>query len=135
LGREIEHSFHPSVVRHIRFSGEPITDPELPRNILVYVALIALIFGVSWVLLVGLESDATWQLADQPESNRLIDSASAVAATLHNIGPGLGVVGPTQNYAAFSAPAKLLFTFLMMLGRLELFAILVLVVPSFWRTR
>ncbi len=135
LGREIEHSFHPSVVRHIRFSGEPITDPELPRNILVYVALIAVIFGVSWVLLVGLETDATWQQAGQPETNRLIDSASAVAATLHNIGPGLGVVGPTQNYATFSAPAKLLFMFLMMLGRLELFAILVLVVPSFWRTR
>ena len=135
LGREIEHSFHPSVVRHIRFSGEPITDPELPRSILVYVSLIALIFGISWLLLVGLETDSTWQLADHPESNRLMDSASAVAATLHNIGPGLGVVGPTQNYASFSAPAKLLFTFLMMLGRLELFAILVLVVPSFWRTR
>jgi trk system potassium uptake protein TrkH len=135
LGREIEHSFHPSVVRHIRISGEPITDADLPRNILVYVALIALIFGISWLLLVGLETDATWQLAGQPENNRLIDSASAVAATLHNIGPGLGVVGPTQNYAAFSAPAKLLFTFLMMLGRLELFAILVLVIPSFWRTR
>ena len=135
LGREIEHSFHPSVVRHIRFSGEPITDPELPRNILVYVALIALIFGVSWLLLIGLETDAIWQQANQPVSNRLIDSASAVAATLHNIGPGLGVVGPTQNYAAFSPSAKLLFTFLMMLGRLELFAILVLVIPSFWRTR
>ena len=135
LGREIEHSFHPSVVRHIRFSGEPITDPDLPRNILVYVSLIALVFGVSWLLLVGLETDSTWQQAGQPETNRLIDSASAVAATLNNIGPGLGVVGPTQNYAAFSAPAKLLFTFLMMLGRLELFAILVLVIPSFWRTR
>ena len=135
LRREIEHSFHPSVVRHIRLSGEAITDPELPRNILVYVSLIALVFAVSWLLLVSIEPDSTWEQAGQPATNRLIDSASAVAATLHNIGPGLGIVGPTQNYSTFSAPAKLLFTFLMMLGRLELFVILVLVVPSFWRTR
>ena len=65
--------------------------------------------------------------------NKLMDSASAVAASLHNIGPGLGIVGPTQNYALFTAPAKLLFTLLMMLGRLELYAIFVLVMPSFWR--
>ncbi len=135
LGREIEHSFHPSVVRHIRLSGEAITDPELPRNILVYVSLIALVFGVSWLLLVSSEPASTWQDAGQLATNRLGDSASAVAATLHNIGPGLGIVGPTQNYSTFSAPAKLLFTFLMMLGRLELFVILVLVIPSFWRTR
>jgi trk system potassium uptake protein TrkH len=135
LGREIEHSFHPSVVRHIRLSGEAITDPELPRNILVYVALIALVFGVSWLLLISIEPDSTWQQADQLATNRLGDSAAAVAATLNNIGPGLGIVGPTQNYSTFSAPAKLLFTFLMMLGRLELFVILVLVIPSFWRTR
>ncbi len=135
LRREIEHSFHPSVVRHIRLAGDSITDPDLPRNILVYFGLVALIFTVSWQVLVGLEPDSTWVAAGHPVENKLIDSASAVAATLHNIGPGLGIVGSTQNYAPFSAASKLLFTFLMMLGRLELFAILVLVVPSFWRVR
>lgn len=135
LGREVEHSYHPSVVRHIRLSGEAIIDPDLSRNILLYVSLIALIFGVSWLLLVSFEPDRTWEESELPASNKLIDSASAVSATLHNIGPGLGIVGPTRNYAAFSAPSKLLFTLLMMLGRLELFAILVLVLPSFWRTR
>jgi len=44
-------------------------------------------------------------------------------------------VGSTQNYAPFTVQSKLLFTFLMMLGRLELFAILVLVEPGFWRDR
>ncbi len=135
LRREIEHSYHPSVVRHIRISGEAITDPDLARNILLYVSLIALIFAVSWLVLVGIEPDATWVESGHPVSNKLVDSASAIAATLHNIGPGLGIVGATQNYANFTAPSKLLFTFLMMLGRLELFAILVLVLPSFWRTR
>ena len=64
---------------------------------------------------------------------KLLDSASAVAATLNNIGPGLGVVGATKNYANFSQGAKLLFVWLMMLGRVEIFSVLVLVYPSFWR--
>jgi len=135
LRRGVEHSYHPSVVRHIRLGGEAIVDPELPQNILMYFGLVSLIFALSCQLLVGIEPDSTWIESGQPVTNKLIDSASAVAATLHNIGPGVGIVGPTQNYAAFSAPAKLLFSFLMMLGRLELFAVLVLVVPSFWRDR
>jgi trk system potassium uptake protein TrkH len=135
VGREFEHAYHPSVVRHLRLGNDTITDSELPRQILVYVGLVAMIFVTSWVLLVAIEPDSTWTEAGQPEQNKLIDSAGAVAATLHNIGPGLGIVGPTRNYAYFSAPAKLLFTFLMMLGRIELFAILVLVLPSFWRER
>ncbi len=135
LRREVEHSFHPSVVRHIRLGGEPIVDPDLPRNILLYFGLVSLIFTAGSQVLVGIEPDSTWIAAGQPVSNKLIDSASAVAATLHNIGPGVGIVGPTQNYAFFTAPSKLLFTFLMMLGRLELFAVLVLLIPSFWRTR
>jgi len=135
LRREIERSYHPSVVRHIRLKGEAILDPELPRNILVYVGLVALIFTISSLVLVGIEPDSTWIGADQPVANKLADSESAVAATLHNIGPGIGIVGSTQNYAPFTSLSKLLFTFLMMLGRLELFAILVLVVPGFWRNR
>lgn len=64
---------------------------------------------------------------------KLLDSASAVAATLNNIGPGLGVVGATRNYADFSPAAKLLFVWLMMLGRVEVFSVLVLIFPGFWR--
>ena len=67
------------------------------------------------------------------ENEELLDAASAVAATLNNIGPGLGVVGPTNNYAHFSQGAKLLFVWLMMLGRVEIFSVLVLFFPTFWR--
>lgn len=134
LGREIEHSFHPSVVRHIRLAGDAIADPNIAKNVLVYVALIGVTVVVAWLGVTWIESDTTWAKAGLPGSNKLIDSGSAVCATLHNIGPGLGIVGATRNYALFSAPSKLLFTVLMMLGRLELFAILVLVMPSFWRT-
>lgn len=134
IGREFELSFHPSVVRHLRIGKDTLTDPDLVRSVLTYVGLIAMVFTTSWLLLIAIEPDTPWTEGGFSVENKLMDSASAVAATLHNIGPGLGVVGPTQNYALFSDPAKLLFTLLMMLGRLELFAIFVLVLPSFWRT-
>lgn len=135
LRLEIEQSFRPSVVRHVRLGGQPVTDPDLRKNILVYFGLVSAIFVIGWILLVLIEPDETWLASGKRLDEKLIDSASAVAATLNNIGPGLGIVGATENYAAFTWPSKLLFTLLMMLGRLELFAILVLFVPSFWRSR
>lgn len=133
IAREFELSFHPAVVRHLRIGKETLTDPDLVRSILTYVGLIAMVFTTSWLLLIVIEPEATWTAAGRSAEGELMDAASAIAATLHNIGPGLGIVGPTQNYALFTAPAKLLFTLLMMLGRLELFAIFVLVMPRFWR--
>ena len=63
-----------------------------------------------------------------------IPSAGAsVIATLSNIGPGLGSVGPVDNFAHVPALGKLVLAFCMLLGRLELFTVLVLVFPSFWR--
>lgn len=135
LRLEIEQSFHPNVVRHLRLGGVVVPDRDLRRLILLYFGLVTFIFMASWILLVGFEADATWRDNGFPVENKLIDCASAVAATLNNIGPGLGTVGATQNYAAFSSFAKLLFTLLMMLGRLELFPILVLAMPGFWRAR
>lgn len=167
LWLEIERAYHPSVVRPLRISGQPVEDPELRRNILVYFGLVLVIFVFSWMALVAMEPDETWRATaavngqasetamnsvsnlqgtedrDQAEAvesardrsieHKLIDSASGIAATLNNIGPGLGVVGAKQNYSLFSPAAKLLFTFLMMLGRLEIFVIIVLLVPGFWR--
>jgi trk system potassium uptake protein TrkH len=58
---------------------------------------------------------------------------SSVLASLFNIGPGLGAVGPTQNFSHFSQPAMVFLSWLMLLGRLEFFAVLVLFVPALWR--
>jgi len=63
----------------------------------------------------------------------LLGAGSAVAATLGNIGPGFDFVGPTTTYATFSVPSKLLLSFFMLLGRLELFTVLALFSPKFWR--
>ena len=141
LRREIELSYRPRVVRLIRIGGTTADDPAMLRGIMVYFCLILGLFVASWIFLVTFEPSSTWGYAsdtittneDATLDEKLLDCASAVAATLNNIGPGLGVVGATQNYSGFSQGAKFLFTWLMMLGRVEVFSVLVLVFPSFWR--
>ena len=130
LRMEIEGSFQPKEVRLLKLGGKATDDQTLRHSILVYFGLIVLlcVFGFLFVLM--FEPDFTW---GTKANNKLIDAASAVAATLNNIGPGLGIVGATQNYANFSFLTKSLFIWLMMLGRLEIFPILVLFAPRFWR--
>ena len=62
-----------------------------------------------------------------------VTTFTAVLATLNNIGPGLGLVGPTGCFAAFSPLAKIVLTADMLFGRLELFPMLILLMPSTWR--
>jgi trk/ktr system potassium uptake protein len=63
-----------------------------------------------------------------------LTSIGAVATSLGNVGPAIGKVGPMNNFAWLSDPAKWLLSFLMLLGRLELFTILVLLTPYFWKS-
>ncbi len=130
LSLEAENSFNPKAVRVLKFGGKPAEDQTLRHSILVYFSLVIFLFIASFLFVTMVEPDLTW--GDQAQ-HKLIDSASAVAATLNNIGPGLGIVGATQNYANFCFFTKALFVFLMMLGRLEILPILVLLVPRFWR--
>jgi trk system potassium uptake protein TrkH len=127
---EIEQAYHPRVVRPLWLGGRPADDPNLRKNILVYFGLILVIFVFSWLFVITVEPDSTWGTTSE---HKLIDSATGVAATLNNIGPGLGTVGATQNYGHFTPLSKFLYVWLMMIGRLEIFSILVLFVPSFWR--
>ena len=139
LGVELERAYRPNVVRPLRLGKTVIEDPNLHNNILVYFALILAIFMWSWIFLVAWEPDSTWVATATPDQhqsvtqNKLVDSASAIAATLNNIGPGLGTVGATCNYGHFTDVSKLLFVVLMMIGRIEIFSIVVLFIPRFWR--
>jgi trk system potassium uptake protein TrkH len=63
----------------------------------------------------------------------IVSSLSAVAATLGNIGPGMGAVGPAMNYSHFPVFGKWFLSFLMLLGRLELFTVLVLLQGAFYK--
>jgi trk system potassium uptake protein TrkH len=150
---EIEQAFRPNVVRPLRIFGRPI-ESELRHEVIVYFSLVLFLFISSWMILAAIEPDHQWESKSVTQSavtttevdpasksvtnhkaEKLLDCASAVAATLNNIGPGLGVLGPHSNYSDFSQPGKMLLALLMLLGRLELFAILVLFVPSFWRVQ
>lgn len=139
LRLELELSYRPKVVRPLKIGDQILDGVDLRKNILVYFGLVGAAFACSWLLLITVEPDIQWVRGQQVSGegnlldHKLLDCASAVTATLHNIGPGLGVVGPTANYAGFAPWSKLLFVFLMMLGRLEMFSILVLFVPAFWR--
>ena len=130
LRLEIEKAYHPRVVRLLWIGGSTVEDQDLRQSIMIYFALIMTIFATSWLVVISCEPNITWGTS---ASDKLIDSASAVAATLNNIGPGIGTVGPTANYGHFSGISKLLFVWLMMLGRIEIFPVLVLFFPRFWR--
>ncbi len=130
LGLEAESAFNPKAVRLLKFGGKPAEDQTLRHSILVYFSLVVFLFLVGFLFVLSVEPSTTWGV---DTDNKIIDTASAVASTLNNIGPGLGIVGATQNYANFGLPTKTLFIWLMMLGRLEILPILVLFVPRFWR--
>ncbi len=63
----------------------------------------------------------------------LMSSLSAAGASLGNVGPGFGAVGPSQTYAPFDAGSKLVMEALMVLGRLEIYTVLIILTPGFWR--
>ncbi len=120
---EVERIFRPNVVRTIRV-GKMTIDDDLRLGTLVYVLGILILFAAGTIALIVIEpaGQLTFKTA-----------ATAAAATLNNIGPGLGQVGAIENYGWFTAPSMIVMSILMALGRLEVYAIFVLFVPSFWR--
>jgi trk system potassium uptake protein TrkH len=74
-------------------------------------------------------------LAVSLDNNDLLTTISAVAGSLSNTGLGMGLLGPEGNFAVFSVPTRLYLAVLMIAGRLELFAIILMLTPSFWKAR
>ena len=110
---------HPRAVRLVKLGNRPV-DKEVLQSILGFFALYIGIFVFSSVLVAATGTD-------------LVTSGTAVIACLSNIGPGLGNVGPVDNFALIPAFGKFVLIFCMLMGRLELFTVLVLFFPSFWR--
>ncbi|MCA8998264.1 MAG: TrkH family potassium uptake protein [Planctomycetaceae bacterium] len=135
LMMEVERAYRPNVVRQLKLARAPVDD-QVRSDVVVYFCFIGVITALGWLTLITIEPDHQWGRATHlSTAEKLLDCGTAVAATLNNIGPGLGVVGPTQNYASFSQQGKALLTLLMLLGRLELFAVLVLFSRRFWQTQ
>jgi trk system potassium uptake protein TrkH len=117
--RELVRIIHPRVVNPITMGQQ-----TLPANVLTAVLGFMLIYGVSTLalsfvlLLTGLD---------------YVTAVSAVVATLNNIGPGLGAVGPAGNFGELNGLQLHVLSFAMLLGRLELLSVLVLFTAAFWR--
>jgi len=118
--QELHKIIHPRAVVPIRVNAKPIT-PEIISSITSFFLIYLFIFLVSTLLVLAAE--------DLP----IITAISACAASIGNVGPGLGEVGPAGNYANLTSFTKIVLSFLMIIGRLELFTILVIFTPAFWR--
>ncbi len=119
LRKELSMMIHPRMIKKIKMDGHTISHETL-RSTNVFISVYFLILFLS-VLLIGIdEYDFTTNF-------------TAVAATLNNIGPGLELVGPAQNFALFSPFSKCVLIFDMLAGRLELFPMLIVLMPSCWK--
>ncbi|MFN2371596.1 MAG: TrkH family potassium uptake protein [Candidatus Krumholzibacteriia bacterium] len=116
---ELRRMLHPRAVFTLWFNGRAVA-PSLQTNVLGFFLLFMVVYGVGVLVLTAGGRD-------------LVTSVGATAATLGNIGPGLGLVGPAGNYAALMDWEKWLLMAFMLVGRLELFTVLVLFLPGAWR--
>src|SRR5690606_38959737 len=118
---EFKRAIHPNAVLPVRYNSKAITG-EVVYNILGFFILYMISFIVGALVFSMFE----------------IDFKSAIglsASSLGNIGPALGAFGPVNNYAALPPLAQWWASFLMLIGRLELFTVLILLTPFFWRNR
>jgi trk system potassium uptake protein TrkH len=116
---EVTRLIHPHAVVPVRIGGQTVPR-EVVANIVGFFILFMSIFAISVFVMSAMGLD-------------MPTSFGSVAATLGNIGPGLGGVGPTDNYAQIPGVGKWFLTFLMLSGRLELYTVIILLSPSFWK--
>jgi trk system potassium uptake protein len=116
---ELRRMVHPHAVIPVKFNNHSV-DAKIITNVLAFFMFYFVIFGFSTVLFSWIEPD-------------MESAMGAVATSLGNIGPGLGNVGPAENFLHVKPVGKWFLSFLMLLGRLELFTVLVLFSPSFWK--
>lgn len=117
--KELVSFVHPNNVRVLKMDGKKIEDSTV-KTVNTYIFAYVIIFVLSLICVSFGTTDLTTNF-------------TSVTACLNNIGPGLNAVGPTMNYASLTIFQKLILTFDMLIGRLELFPILVLLIPSTWR--
>jgi trk system potassium uptake protein TrkH len=125
MGAELEKMFRPNVVRPLKV-GKSVIDSETAASAVIYFLTILVLFGLGAFLIGEFEGRA-----GEPD---FLTAMSASISTLCNVGPGLHGVGPTLNYGWFSPASLTVMSLLMALGRLEVFTILVLFLPRFWRS-
>jgi trk system potassium uptake protein TrkH len=119
IRRGIYKRLHPLAVIPIKLNGKNLSSDTVS-------AIASFLTLYMWVMLAGIVLISFDQI-------ELMTTISSVITCLGNVGPGFGLIGPMSNFSLFSAPATLLLSFLMICGRLELFTLLLIFTPSFWK--
>jgi trk system potassium uptake protein TrkH len=130
-GAQVKRTLYPRSVVNIRLNDRPVS-PSIMSRILGFSFIYIGLFVIVGFLLCIIEPNLGTPV-NGVEYNEIETAFSASVATLSNIGPGLGKVGPSQNYAWMAPWSKLLLAMSMLLGRLEVFTVIVLIHPRFWR--
>jgi trk system potassium uptake protein TrkH len=116
---EIFRIIHPRAITSVKLGGRPVPADVL-SSIWGFFLLFSGLLIVAALVMASLGMD-------------MISALASVAASIGNIGPGLGLVGPTKNYVAIPFVGKWVLIFCMLLGRLEIYTVIVLLIPEYWR--
>jgi len=114
-----KRQLHPKAIIPVRLNGHAVSE-SVVYTVLAFMMIYMMTFVIGVIILAALGID-------------FMTALGAVATTLGNIGPGIGTVGPVENFAHLSPTVKWILSFFMLIGRLELFTVLMLFTPSFWR--
>ncbi len=117
--REIYRLIHPRAVIHIKLGGT-VVSPEVVNGVVGFTFLYMLIFAVAALILAALGVD-------------FVSAITASATTIGGIGPGLSALGPDSNYSAIPFLGKWILILNMLMGRLEIYTLIILFTPTFWR--
>jgi trk system potassium uptake protein TrkH len=117
--KEMRQFMRPQAVMQVKLGGKPV-EQEIISHISAFFIIFLIVFALASFAMTFFTPD-------------LETAATSVIATLGNIGPGLSAVGATQNFAAIPATGQMILTLCMLLGRLELYTVLILFLPSFWK--
>jgi trk system potassium uptake protein TrkH len=117
---EFKRILHPRAVVPLKLNGTVVPGRTL-THIIIFLLLYLFLFVFGSIICCALGLD-------------FMTSIGAVATSIGNVGPGIGNVGPVDNFSWLSSPVKVFLSFLMLLGRLEIFTILVLFSPYFWKS-
>ena len=111
---------HPRGVHHVKI-GQDVIDDDIVRSTLGFYLFYILIFALC-ALIVSMNGID------------IVSSLAISASSIGNIGPGLGIIGPTSNWSTLNDPTKYLSMFCMLLGRLEIFTVIILFSRSYWKS-
>ena len=117
---ELKRVIHPSAIIPVKFNGKSVSQ-DIIFNVMGFFIIYLMIFAIGTMIMSVIGYDFETAIG-------------ATIASLGNIGPGIGNVGPVENYSFFTPFAKWFLAFLMLLGRLELFTVLIILSPAFWKS-